>query len=208
MLRLLLVRHGETDWNRDRRIMGREEIGLNETGRFQSLALKAALAAVPLDAVYTSPLLRSRETAVILTEERDLEPLPEERLVEVDYGDWVGKSFLEIREIPGYTPYFKRLESPVAPNGETLFQVRDRAMGFIRKLQIEHPDQTVLLVSHADWIKCVLMHVLEIPFANIWKFRIDNVSVSLYESDDLGERIICVNQRGDLDRLFVTRFAF
>lgn len=208
MLRILLVRHGETDWNRDRRIMGREEVELNETGCLQSQALKSGLANISLDAVYTSPMLRSRETADILCEARGVAAIPDDRLVEVDYGDWVGKTFTEIREIPGYVPYFKRLETPVAPNGETLYQVRDRAMSFIRQLQSERPDQTVLLVSHADWIKCVLMHILEIPFANIWRFRIDNVSVSLYEWDEVGERIICVNQRGDLDRLFVTRFAF
>jgi phosphoserine phosphatase len=208
MLRILLVRHGETEWNRVRRIMGREDIGLTETGRFQSLALKEALAHFPLDAVYSSPILRARETAMILTEERDLEPINDERLVEVNYGDWVGKTFSEVRELQGYTPYFKRLQTPVAPNGETLFQVRDRAMSFIHQLKQERHDQTVLAVSHADWIKCLLMEILEIPFANIWRFRIDNVSVSLFESDEAGDRIICVNQRGDLDRLFVTRFAF
>jgi len=208
MLRILLVRHGETEWNRERRIMGREEIGLTETGRYQALALKEGLASVPIDTVYTSPILRARETANILTEERDLQPIFDERLVEVSYGEWVGKTFAEIREIPGYIPYFKRLDTPVAPQGETLFQVRDRAIDFIRQLQKESPDQTVLLVSHADWIKCLLMEILGIPFANIWKFRIDNVSVSLYEWDHSGERIVCINQRGDLDRLFVTRFAF
>lgn len=208
MLRILLIRHGETEWNRDRRIMGREEIGLNETGRFQALALKQSLAAFPLDAVYSSPILRARETAMTLCEERDLKPSFDERLVEVDYGEWVGKTFLEVRETSGYTPYFKRLETPVAPKGETLFQVRDRGIEFLQEMKSRHPDQTIAAVSHADTIKCLLMNTLQIPFENIWRFRIDNVSVSLFESDDFGDRIICINQRGDLDRLFVTRFAF
>ena len=208
MIRVLFVRHGETDWNRSRRIMGRQEIGLNETGRFQSLALKQALKGFPVDALYTSPILRARETADILSEERPVRPVDDERLVEVDYGDWVGKTFAEVRETPGYVPYFKRLDSPVAPGGETLYQVRDRMLDFLRDLKERHADQTVLVASHADTIKCLLMAVLEIPFANIWRFRIDNVSVSLFESDASEDRIICVNQRGDLDRLFVTRFAF
>jgi len=209
MLKLLLVRHGETDWNRDRRIMGRQEIGLNETGRQQALALKEALARFPVDAVYSSSVCRARETAQILVEDRGLTPRYDERLVEIHYGEWVGRTFEEVRALPDYTPYFTRLETPVAPGGETLYQVRDRALDFIAQLRREHPDQTVVAVSHADWIKCAVMEFLKIPYENIWKFRIDNVSVSLIECDPLGwDRVVCVNQRGDLDRLFVTRFAF
>lgn len=209
MLKLLLVRHGETDWNRDRRIMGRQEIGLNETGRLQALALKEALGSFPVDAVYSSSVCRARETAQILVEDRGLTPRYDERLVEIHYGEWVGRTFEEVRALPDYTPYFTRLETPVAPGGETLYQVRDRALDFIAQLRREHPDQTVVAVSHADWIKCAVMEFLKIPYENIWKFRIDNVSVSLIECDPLGwDRVVCVNQRGDLDRLFVTRFAF
>ncbi len=209
MLKLLLVRHGETDWNRDRRIMGRQEIGLNETGRLQALALKEALGRFPVDAVYSSSVCRARETAQILVEDRGLTPRYDERLVEIHYGEWVGRTFEEVRALPDYTPYFTRLETPVAPGGETLYQVRDRALDFIGQLRREHPDQTVVAVSHADWIKCAVMEFLKIPYENIWKFRIDNVSVSLIECDPLGwDRVVCVNQRGDLDRLFVTRFAF
>ncbi len=209
MLKLLLVRHGETDWNRDRRIMGRQEIGLNETGRLQALSLQEALARFPVDAVYSSPVCRARETAQILVEARGLSIAYDERLVEIHYGDWVGKTFEEVRAFPDYIPYFKRLETPVAPNGETLYQVRDRALDFVRQIQRSHPNQTVIAVSHADWIKCLLMEFLGIPYGNIWKFRIDNVSVSLLECDPQGwDRVVCVNQRGDLDRLFVTRFAF
>ncbi len=209
MLKLLLVRHGETAWNRDRRIMGRQEIGLDETGRCQALALKEALSLFSVDAVYSSPVCRARETAEILAEGRGLPPRFDERLVEIHYGDWVGMTFDEVRALPDYTPYFQRLQTPVAPNGETLFQVRDRAVDFIEHLRKSHPDQTVLAVSHADWIKCVLMEYLGIPFGNIWKFRVDNASVSLIECDPEGrDRVICINQRGDLDRLFATRFAF
>ncbi len=208
MLRLLLVRHGETEWNLTRRIMGRQEIGLNDTGRAQSESLKESLASFSVDAIYSSPVCRARETAAILCEGRKLEPIYDERLIEIHYGDWVGMTFEEVRNLPDYTPYFERLESPVAPNGETLFQVRDRAMSWVDDLRERHRDQTVIAVSHADWIKCVLMEFLGIPFDRIWKFRIDNVSVSLLECDSSWDRVVCVNQRGDFERLFQTRFAF
>jgi len=208
MLRILLIRHGETEWNRERRIMGTEAIGLNETGRLQSLHMKEALGGVPVDLVYSSPVLRARETAEVLCEERDLDPLLDKRLEEIAYGEWVGKTFEEVQAMPGYTPYYKRLDTPVAPQGETLYQVRDRAMAFTQDIKKNTDAETVLVVSHADWIKVLVMEILEIPFQNIWKFRIDNVSVSLLESEKNWNRIICINQRGDFDRLFMTRFAF
>ena len=208
MLRLLLIRHGETDFNKERRIMGREPFPLNALGREQSNRLKESLGKAPLDAIYTSPILRAQETAQILSEAGDLVPLGDDRLMEVEYGEWVGKTFAEVRELPDYVPYFERLDTPVAPGGETLYQVRDRARDFVRSLQKSHSDDTVLVVTHADWIKCLLMHILEIPFKNIWRFRIDNASVSLLECEGPKRRVICVNQRGDMERLFVTRFWF
>lgn len=208
MLRILLIRHGETDWNRDRRIMGREEIPLNETGRRQAHYMKESLGSAPLDAIFTSPVMRAQETAQILAEGRDLEPREDERLVEVDYGEWVGMTFVAVRKLPGYVPYYLRLEESVAPGGESLYQVRDRGMSFLEELNQKNSNQTIAVVSHADWIKCVLMHLLDIPFKNIWKFRIDNASVSLLEMEEKGNRIICINQRGDIERLFITRFSF
>ena len=188
--------------------MGRQEIGLNDSGRAQSLSLKESLASFSIDAIYSSPVCRARETAAILVEDRSLEAIYDERLVEIHYGDWVGKTFEEVRNLPDYVPYFERIETPVAPNGETLFEVRDRAMSWVADLRERHPGQTVVAVSHADWIKCVLMEFLSIPFDKIWKFRIDNVSVSLIECDPSWDRVVCINQRGDFERLFQTRFAF
>src|SRR5215813_4041423 len=100
MLRLFLVRHGETDWNRERRIVGRQEISLNEIGRKQAQTLKEAMAGFPFDAIYSSPVCRARETAKILGEDRGLEPILDERMVEIHYGDWVGMTFEQVRALP------------------------------------------------------------------------------------------------------------
>lgn len=208
MLRLLLVRHGETDWNKDRRIMGRENTPLNETGREQSRHFKESLGSAPLDGIYTSPVNRAVQTTEILSQERDLEVIQDDRLIEVGYGDWVGKTFEEVRQESNYIPYYERLDTPVAPGGETLYEVRDRARDFVRDLQEKHPDYTAMVVTHADWIKCLLMHVLEIPLKNIWRFRIDNASVSLLECEGRARRVICINHRGDMERLFLSRFWF
>ncbi len=208
MLRILLVRHGETDWNRERRIMGMEAVPINANGQRQAWEMQKSLGVLPLDGVFTSPMLRARQTAEVLCAERDLSPQEDQRLQEIHYGDWVGKTFEEVRALPGYSPYYSRPSTPVSPGGESLLEVRDRAMGFLNELKKRGQAETLLVVSHADWIKILLMEILQIPFENIWKFRVDNVSVSLLECGAHGDRVICMNQRGDMERLFVTRFSF
>jgi broad specificity phosphatase PhoE len=208
MGKILLIRHGETDWNKDRRIMGREPIGLNETGRRQSKELQEALSDLSVEAVYSSPVNRALVTAEILCQGRTLAPVADERLVEVDYGQWVGKTFMEVRAMPGYIPYMRRLETPVAPGGETLFQVRDRAMAFLNHVAELHLDGNIFVVSHADWIKCVFMQLLLIPFENIWSFRIDNTSVGLLETEERGFRVLTINHGIDMNHLFVPRVSF
>lgn len=208
MGKILLIRHGETDWNKERRIMGREPIGLNGTGRKQSKDLQEALSDIAVEAVYSSPVKRALETAEILCQGRTLAPVADDRLMEVHYGQWVGKTFMEVRAMPGYIPYMQRLETPVAPEGETLYQVRDRAMEFLNHVSELHRVGNVLIVSHADWIKCVLMEILRIPFENIWSFRVDNVSIGLLEMEERGFRVLTFNHGVDLDHLFVPRVSF
>lgn len=208
MLRLLLVRHGQTEWNRDRRIMGREPVGLNPEGVAQSQRLRDDIQGFEIHGVYTSPLVRAKQTAEIIAEGCDLNPKEDPRLEEVGYGEWVGLTFKEARETPGYVPYFKRLDSPVAPGGETLFQVRDRALKFLEDLEVTEDGNTVIAVTHADLIKCLIMAILEIPFENIWKMRIDNGALTQIESEKGRRRLICLNQSNDIARLFESRIWF
>lgn len=205
MLRLFLLRHGETDWNRDRRIMGPEDIPLNTTGLEQARAFRSQLAECPFDQIFSSPILRAQETAEVVAKGFDLQPQYDARLEEVGYGEWVGRTFKEVREQEGYVPYFKRLDTPVAPGGESLYQVRDRAMAFMKDCAEKYPDQNVLAVTHADWIKCLLLEVLGVSLEFIWKIRIDNGSVSLVECHEKAPIVICINQRQDLTRLFKGR---
>lgn len=208
MLRIFFMRHAETDWNRERRIMGSNPIEINEAGKQQADQSSQGLHPFCFSTIYTSPILRALQTAKVLHQKQNAPLVEDQRLEEIGYGDWVGMTFEEVRKLPGYVPYFRRLQTPVAPKGETLFQVRDRAMAFIHQMKTRHQEEDILVVSHADWIKCVLMELLEIPFANIWKMRIDHCSISLMESEKRGDRIICINQRSDLERLLQPRQAF
>ena len=98
VMELLLVRHGETDWNRDRRFQGHADPPLNETGRAQARALADELAGEVIDAVYTSDLARARETAEILAARLGAEVVPLRELREIDVGEWQGLTWTEIEE--------------------------------------------------------------------------------------------------------------
>ena len=149
---LYLVRHGETDWNRQRRIQGLTDIPLNDVGRAQAMTTGRRLAARSWDGVFSSPLSRALETASIIADELALPaPIPLEALVERDYGEAEGMNFLDIeRRWP---------DRGAVPGQETREQVVARVLPALKGLAIAHPDQSLVVVSHGGAIRAVLTAV-------------------------------------------------
>jgi broad specificity phosphatase PhoE len=151
---LVLVRHGETDWNRERRFQGHADMPLNDEGRRQARELADALRDETLGAVYTSPLQRAHETARIVAAALGLEPRELEALREIDVGDWQGmtvddvrKMFPELAEVAWRSGW---------PNGETHDELGARVLPALLELESRHPDQRVLGVTHAGPIRVAL----------------------------------------------------
>lgn len=207
MLELLLIRHGQTDWNAERRIMGNEPIGLNSAGQQQIKRLAALLKPLPLESIYSSPHRRAEETSHFLNEGRNLKIEFHPDLREIEYGDWIGKTFHEIRSDPNYVEYYRSPHLPVCKNGESLQTVQKRGVGFIESLRKEIKKGRIVIVSHADWIKSVLLHYLNVPLSQIYQLRIDNGSLSYLTLEDKRNRLIAVNYTLDVDKLFVPREA-
>jgi broad specificity phosphatase PhoE len=135
---LLLARHGETDWNRERRWQGHADTELNDVGRAQARALAGELAAQPPDAVYTSDLSRARETAQIVAAELGLPVVVDPRLREVDVGSWSGLTSTEISErFPG-----------AARPGETNEALGERVVAALCDIAAAHDGGTVLVLTH------------------------------------------------------------
>lgn len=152
MTEILLVRHGETDWNIQRRVQGHTDIPLNETGRSQALALADALAGEPLDAVYSSDLARASETARLIAERRGLEVVVLRELRERDFGTWEGLTDDEVLE-----------RFPEAGNGpwgdaETKAEMFARVNTVLRRIAAEHPDGRVLVITHGGPVRSLLLH--------------------------------------------------
>ncbi len=204
MLEILLIRHGQTDWNRDRRIMGQRPIPLNGVGWEQASALARALAEIPLDGIYSSPILRAVQTARILKKGRKNPKLimaPE--LAEIDYGTWVGKTFQEVSIEKGFHTYHVTPSKAQAPKGEKMTSVHRRAVRFIQRLRKKHKDGRIVLVSHADVIKIILVHYLGLHLDELLRLRIDNGSVSLLWFHEKRQRVMAMNCPPSPEHLFL-----
>jgi probable phosphoglycerate mutase len=198
MTDLYLVRHGETDWNQQRRIQGRTDIPLNAIGREQARLTGMLLARRAIDRVISSPLVRARETAEIIAGELKL-PEPELRtaFVERDYGEAEGMVFHEIeRRFPRGT------EVPGRESRETVAQ---RIVPALQQLAVDYPGQQLVVVSHGGAIRAALA-VAEpdggfgmITNGSVHTFRVDGDDLRLVAFDDPIEVAAMDPRHGDLD---------
>ncbi|HEV2770116.1 MAG TPA: histidine phosphatase family protein [Solirubrobacteraceae bacterium] len=155
---ILLARHGETDDNRARRFQGRRDPTLNETGREQARALAAEVRGENVAVVYASPLLRAWETAAIVGEVLGLEPRADERLVEIDVGDWTGRLHEEVAE--NEADVFRAWVDPDEgfrfPGGESIGEQRARVSAAIADVRARR-ESPALLVCHGGTIRAALL---------------------------------------------------
>jgi len=198
MTDLYLVRHGETDWNRQRRIQGLTDIPLNETGRAQARATGMLLSRRQWDGIFSSPLGRAVETASIIAAEVGLgEPTLVDALVERNYGQAEGLDWLEIeRRYPRGT---------VVPGRETREQVGARVIPALMRLAADRPGQALLIVSHGGAIRAVLNEVEPsashgvITNGSVHSFRLEDGALRLIAFDDPIEVESIGADCGDLD---------
>ena len=150
MTRLVLIRHGETDWNVEGRYQGQANPPLNARGRAQARRLAEELRGVGLDVLYSSPLRRALQTAQVIAETLGLPLHIEPRLMEINQGDWEGCLRSEIAA--RYPDLFRRWETEpwevTPPGGESLAQVQARVYAALDEILARHPRQCVGLVTH------------------------------------------------------------
>ena len=197
MVEYLFIRHGQTDWNVDQRVIGRQPVSLNEQGKRQAKSVASYLKDVALEVVATSPVARAKETAQTIVKSRsDVKLLVEEGLTEVNYGEWVGLTIAEItsRYENIWQDYHGHPEKMKIPGGETLVQVRDRTIKAISKLREKFPEGRIALVSHADVIKLAIIGMLKWPIKMFKFFSMDNgAMILLREHPLLGMRMVWYN---------------
>lgn len=205
--RLILVRHGETDWNLEGRYQGQADPPLNERGREQAKLLAERLRGEGIEAIYTSDLSRAYETAKIIAQAVGQEVKALESLREIDTGVWTGLTFEEVenrypehlREWRADPLRVKRLE------GESYLALFERTKAAIREVVEAHPGQTVLIVGHGGNIKCIVLDGLGVRGGRgiemASRFGADNASLHILHYDGDGVLIQSINDTCHLDQL-------
>jgi len=178
---IILVRHGETEWNVQEVFRGRIDIELNETGLRQAELLAEYLSGIKLDAVYSSPLKRALNTAQAIASHHKLEVKISPGLIDFDFGKWQGLSHQEIKR--RYKKlYVQWLENPHLirmPDGESLNGVRKRALGVVNEVVAKH-EGTIVLVSHRVVNKVLICALLGLDNSHFWNIRQDTCGITTF----------------------------
>jgi probable phosphoglycerate mutase len=156
---ILLVRHGETDWNRERRFQGHADPPLNDDGREQARELAERVSGEDITAVYTSDLLRARETAEILAAALDAEVVALRELREIDVGSWQGLTWPEIEQRHPEGAARWHQDGHGWDSGETYEQLGERIVAALAEIASNHPGQRVLVVGHGGTVRATRAYV-------------------------------------------------
>ena len=193
MALVILVRHGQTDENISGRISGQGPAPLNTRGQEQARLAAEILAPLGITHIFSSPLVRARQTAEFLAArlQKPIEEIPDLR--EVGYGDWEGKTFGEMRNHPMAHQVFNDPIKVIFPNGESLLEVQQRGIRVIEWVRDQHPQGIVTLVSHGDVIRTALAHYLGMPFNEYRRIDLDNGAISVLELFDAWIRVKALN---------------
>jgi alpha-ribazole phosphatase len=171
--RLVLVRHAETDPALRGRCYGRLDVALSEEGHRQAGALGTALRAVPLTAVYSSPLARALATAAPIAAGHHLEPVVEKDLRELDFGELEGLGYEEISASRPelFRTWMETAASVRFPGGESFGDLRRRVLATVVVIEERHPGEAVAVVAHGGVVRVVLAHALGLADGAV--FRLD-----------------------------------
>ena len=195
MTTFLLIRHGHTALV-GKALAGRQAgVPLDDMGRTQAQQLVQRLAATRIDAIYSSPLQRARETAEPLATARGLPLIPRDRLAEIDFGQWTGKTLTELDADPEWRRFNSFRSSSRAARGESILDLQLRMVAELEELRTHHAEQTVALFSHGELIRSTVIHYAGIPVDLSLRIEISPASVSVLGLADWGVRILAINER-------------
>ena len=176
---IILIRHGETEWNSQKRMQGHSNSDLSSVGQAQIQALGQWMKNVPFDLIYSSDSLRAKQTAEAITQFSGHELQFDQRLREKNLGVFEGLTSEEARERhPEVFRLFKTAGSKyVIDEGESTQQLQDRALEIVDEIRIKHPEERVLLVTHGGFIRVVMKHSLGLSLETPTRFLIRNTGV-------------------------------
>lgn len=205
-MRLLLVRHGETEWNVTLQYQGQAMVPLNDRGMEQARRVAARLRNSRATAIYASDLTRAWQTAEVIGTLLDLPPQPTPELREIDVGQWEGLTPEELyRRFPEHMQEYERDPArTVRLGGESYAQLQERALVALQQIEAAHgPDETVIAVSHGGTIRALLCHVIGLDLGYFGRMWLDNGSLSELQHGRKGWRLMRLNDAAHLEGMTI-----
>lgn len=183
MTRIIIVRHGRTEWNRVERFRGRADIGLDEVGMKQAEAAAKRIGELPISAIYSSPLRRAVTTAELIAGPLGLNVQLMPGIVDIDYGAWQGLSTEDVVAKDGnlYSQWIESPDKVKFPGGESFTEVRERAASTVNDLIQQHIKETFVLVSHKVICQILILSLLGLESSHFWQITQDVCAMNLFE---------------------------
>ena len=183
MTQIILVRHGQTPWNKDKIFRGSRDIPLNDQGREEARLAGEWLKGESIHAAYCSPLSRARDTGEAIARHHGLSVADLPGLTDLFYGDWEGLPLTEVKV--KYVDLYRQWETAPHtvrfPNGETLDEVKARALAGVVEVLGRHPDQTVLLAAHRAVNKVLIAAFIGLDNSHFWRIGQDTTAVNRFQ---------------------------
>lgn len=188
MTRLVLIRHGQTAWNKSGKYQGQSDVALSEEGLEQARCLAEHFPVEKLDAVYASDLSRAMVTAETVAQKFGLEVRPEPAFRELSFGKWEGLTYAEI--VAGWPDamanFLTHPDIMEIPQGESFPQVQQRAMARLKEIVAEHEphDHTVGIFAHGAVLRTILTGIMQMPLSQVWTLSQYNTAVNIVRFDE------------------------
>lgn len=196
-MRLILVRHGQTAWNKEGRFQGQGMVGLNERGMAQAREVAKALLPMKPDALYSSPLPRTLMTAQEISRELSIPVVALQGIKEVDLGELEGITDREMRTRYSqvYAAWRENPSELVFPGGESIKQLQERCWHAIEGVERAHPKELIVAVSHNFAIRSILCRFMGLPLSRFHRLRVDLASISVVQARSTSLQVLSINDK-------------
>lgn len=201
-MKLILIRHGETYWNEERRVQGGgSDIELNDVGLRQAHKLASLLKNEKFAAIVSSPLNRAMATAKAIASYHQLRVEVANGLREIEVGEFEGLSLSDLKTTFSQflMQWWQGGGSERLPQGESLIEMQQRSWEAIDCLLAEHKNETVVVVSHYFVILAIIFKALDLPLKYLTKFKVDPGGISILEFGNYGTRLVALNDTSYLN---------
>ena len=203
MTKLILIRHGETEWNKRKMFQGHSDVELAPEGVHQAHLLAAHFPVEHVDAIYSSDLRRARMTAEIIKDKFGLELKLDARLREANYGTWEERAFeeLALAHPTEFKTFFLDPDAFTPEGGEKFSDVQTRAMAALNEIANANPNKVVAVVTHGGVLRTVIAAILEMPLRKLWALKQFNTAVNIFRVDDGNYSVELINSVEHLHKL-------